>query len=152
MGAAADIASESAGAVAGTAAIAGVASEIVSEAAGATASAAAAFSTGTIIPEKDKDTTIQVWFLNNNTEPSRAIEFTMYNTKDTPKSTYYSAELVVSARSSAFFTVTPIPDSYEIRIQGLDKNIFAYAVVLDKAEAGLNPVKPIEGKILFINS
>ena len=149
VGSAADIISESAGVAAGTAATVGAAGDIAAEAAGAAGTTT--FNTGAITPERDEEN-IQVWFLNNNTQPSGTIEFTIYNTKVNPKSVFYTTKLVVSPRSSVSYTIYSIPASYEIQIQGLDERILVYAVVLSKSKVGSNTVKPSVDRILFMHN
>lgn len=92
--------------------------------------------------------TIQVWVLNNNSEPTGIIDIIVYNLAVNPKMGFYMQSSAVAANSSVFFTIAPVPAVYEVKIQGLTSNIFAYAVSLNSLNNSLSLQKPLEARIL----
>ncbi len=108
-----------------------------------------AFTTGPAVLDSNADT-IQVWVLNNNSEPTRMIDIIVYNLSSNPKTGFYMQSSAVPANSSVFFTIASVPAAYELQIRGLTGNIIAYAVLLNKKNENLSLKVPVEARILFM--
>ena len=108
-----------------------------------------AFTTGPAVLDSNADT-IQVWVLNNNSEPTRMIDIIVYNLSSNPKTGFYMQSSAVPANSSVFFTIASVPAAYELQIRGLTGNIIAYAVLLNKKNESLSLKVPVEARLLFM--
>ncbi|MDF2989286.1 MAG: hypothetical protein K0R50_4796 [Eubacterium sp.] len=72
----------------------------------------------------------------------------MYDLTVEPKTDFYKRSAAVPASSSVFFTITSAPAVYEVQIQGLTRDILAYAVALKRTESSLSSQTPVEARIL----
>ena len=108
-----------------------------------------AVSVQSVVLDTETDT-VQVWVLNNNTEPTGLIEIIMYSLTDNSKTVFYRKSSAVHAKSSVFFTIASIPAAYEVQIKGLRRNIIAYAVSMSSSKESLSLQTPVDAGILLM--
>ena len=108
-----------------------------------------AVSVQSVVLDTETDT-VQVWVLNNNTEPTGLIEIIMYSLTDNSKTVFYRKSSAVHAKSSVFFTIASIPAAYEVQINGLKRNIIAYAVSMSSSKESLSLQTPVDAGILLM--